>query len=416
MKRGKYDRLRYQLGGALLFAALIPYLVRVASIDPGMQLAPINQGLYGTIVAIVLGAALFRNVSTYPGVEKSAYVLPAFTLSFAMLLLVFVMTRLDYNRTMLISGYTLSIIWFLVLYSRRHRTAVLRIGVLPFGEKARVEQIPGVDWVTLSDSDASVAGLDAIAADLRTDLPSAWDRRLADFALSGLPVYHIKHLVESLTGRVELEHLSENSFGSLAPVSAFMSVKAIVDWIVAVVVAIVLAPLFLALVVAIRATSPGPALFRQRRIGYKGEVFTVYKFRTMTVVRDVDCVRQDAMTQADDARITRLGRFLRRTRIDELPQILNILRGEMSWIGPRPEAEVLSRWYEAEIPFYRYRHIVKPGITGWAQVSQGHVTQLDDVQSKLHYDFYYIKHYSPWIDLLIIVRTAHTMLTGFGAR
>lgn len=416
MKRGKYDRLRYQLGGALLFAAVIPYLVRLMTIQSAAQMVPITQALYGSIFAIVLGTALYRNVTTYPGVEKSAYVLPAFTISYAVLLLVFIMSRLDYNRIVIVSGYTLSIIWFLVLNSRRNRYSVMRIGVLPFGEKARVEQISGVDWVTLTESDASVDGLDAIAADLRTDLPSAWDRRLADFALSGLPVYHTKHLVESLTGRVELEHLSENSFGSLAPVSAFMSVKAILDWLIALTVAIALAPVFAALAIAVRVTSPGPAFFRQRRIGYKGEVFTVYKFRTMTVARNADCARDDAMTKDDDARITRLGQFLRRTRIDELPQILNILRGEMSWIGPRPEAEVLSRWYETEIPFYRYRHIVKPGITGWAQVSQGHVTDLDDVQSKLHYDFYYIKHYSPWIDLLIVVRTVRTMLTGFGSR
>jgi lipopolysaccharide/colanic/teichoic acid biosynthesis glycosyltransferase len=195
-----------------------------------------------------------------------------------------------------------------------------------------------------------------------------------------------------------------------------MTVKAFLDWMIAACAAIVLAPAFIGLAIAIRTTSPGPAFFRQRRIGYKGNVFTVYKFRTMTVARELDCARDDAMTKNDDVRITSLGRFLRRTRIDELPQIINILRGEMSWIGPRPEAEVLSRWYEAEIPFYRYRHIVKPGITGWAQVSQGHVTDLDDVRNKLHYDFYYIKHYSPWIDLLIVVRTIGTMLTGFGAR
>jgi lipopolysaccharide/colanic/teichoic acid biosynthesis glycosyltransferase len=137
----------------------------------------------------------------------------------------------------------------------------------------------------------------------------------------------------------------------------------------------------------------------------------------MTVSTDTGGDARDAaMTQQGDNRITPIGRFLRFTRIDELPQILNILLGEMSWIGPRPEAEVLSRWYEAELPFYRYRHIVRPGITGWAQVCQGHVVDIGEVQSKLHYDFYYIKHYSAWIDLLIIVRTIRTMLTGFGSR
>ena len=122
------------------------------------------------------------------------------------------------------------------------------------------------------------------------------------------------------------------------------------------------------------------------------------------------------MTRVADARITRIGTFLRRTRIDELPQILNILRGEMSWIGPRPEALPLSRWYEAELPFYHYRHIVRPGITGWAQVNQGHVTALNDALEKLHYDFYYIKNFSPWLDFIIVMRTLTIVVTGFGAR
>ena len=122
------------------------------------------------------------------------------------------------------------------------------------------------------------------------------------------------------------------------------------------------------------------------------------------------------MTGDGDDRITRLGAFLRRSRIDELPQMWNILKGEMSWIGPRPEAEVLSAWYTGDIPFYRYRHVVRPGISGWAQVNQGHVAEVDDIHLKLQYDFFYIKYFSPWLDLLILFRTVRTMLTGFGSK
>ena len=122
------------------------------------------------------------------------------------------------------------------------------------------------------------------------------------------------------------------------------------------------------------------------------------------------------MTKDGDDRITRVGAFLRRSRLDELPQIINILKGEMSWIGPRPEAAVLSTWYTGEIPFYRYRHVVKPGISGWAQVNQGHVAGVDEVHRKLQYDFYYIKYFSPWLDSLIVFSTIRTMLTGFGSR
>ena len=142
----------------------------------------------------------------------------------------------------------------------------------------------------------------------------------------------------------------------------------------------------------------------------------MFKFRSMREAGDVTDAREAAMTRDDDARVTRIGRHLRRYRIDELPQVINIIKGEMSWIGPRPEAVPLSHWYESELPFYRYRHIVRPGITGWAQVRQGHVADVEDVLWKLQYDFYYIKNFSFWLDILIVARTIRTILSGFGAR
>jgi len=166
---------------------------------------------------------------------------------------------------------------------------------------------------------------------------------------------------------------------------------------------------------AIRMEDRGPILFRQARIGHAGHRIRVYKFRTMRPMQ-VENELHAAMTTQGDDRITRVGAFLRRYRIDELPQIINILKFEMSWIGPRPEAEVLSVWYTSELPFYRYRHVVKPGISGWAQVNQGHVADVEQVHRKLQYDFYYIKYFSPWLDLLILFRTIKTMMTGFGAK
>jgi lipopolysaccharide/colanic/teichoic acid biosynthesis glycosyltransferase len=228
-------------------------------------------------------------------------------------------------------------------------------------------------------------------------------------------VYQVKQLSESLTGRVEIEQLSENSFGSLLPARGYFHLKGLIDFLFALAVLPVALPVMAGCAVAIRLDSKGPALFRQTRVGHAGRQFTVYKFRTMRDVLIAD-ERQAAMTQDDDDRITRVGRTLRKLRLDELPQIFNILKWQMSWIGPRPEAEVLSVWYTKEIPFYRYRHVVKPGISGWAQVNQGHVAEVDEVLRKLHYDFYYIKYFSPWLDLLILLRTIKTMLTGSGAR
>ena len=163
--------------------------------------------------------------------------------------------------------------------------------------------------------------------------------------------------------------------------------------------------------VMIRLDSKGPVIFRQVRMGYRGKTFTMLKFRTM---RDVP--EGPKFTQALDPRVTRVGRMLRRYRLDELPQMVNILRGEMSLIGPRPESVELSEWYDREIPHYSYRHIVRPGITGWAQVQQGFAAEVEDVTDKLHYDFYYIKHFTPWLDLLIVLKTIHVMATGRGSR
>jgi lipopolysaccharide/colanic/teichoic acid biosynthesis glycosyltransferase len=225
----------------------------------------------------------------------------------------------------------------------------------------------------------------------------------------------VKQLAESLTGRVELEHLSENSFGSLLPARGYFHLKGLVDFAWAVALLPIALPVMAVVGIAVLLDSPGPAFFRQKRVGHAGRSIIVYKFRTMHQLGAADD-RHAAMTRDGDDRITRVGAWLRKLRIDELPQIINILKWEMSWIGPRPEAQVLSVWYTSEIPFYRYRHVVKPGISGWAQVNLGHVAEVDQVHRKLQYDFYYIKYFSPWLDVLIFFRTIKTMLTGWGAR
>lgn len=401
----------------VLIAAILPAIGRVLIYGAGGNGTVLQNTMIGTALAILIGAWLTRNVATYPGSEALASALSSFSLAFSALLIAFVFGRIPYNRTTLLLGYLLTLLWFFLIGALAQHRQRLHIGVLPFGDVAQLPNFSHVTWSILHSPEARIIGLDAIAADLRIDLPNEWDRKLADYALGNMPVYHVKHLLESLTGKVELEHLSENSFGSLTPRLDYMLFKNVVDWLTAFVVGVLILPLLIVIGLLVRFTSPGPAIFRQERIGYQGQPFKVYKFRTMKVMAPNPIQERDfAITRNRDDRITTIGRFLRTSRIDELPQILNILKGEMSWIGPRPEAAVLSRWYEQEIPFYRYRHIVRPGIAGWAQVCQGHVAEIDDVRSKLNYDFYYIKQYSPWIDLLIVVRTIRTMITGYGAR
>jgi lipopolysaccharide/colanic/teichoic acid biosynthesis glycosyltransferase len=308
------------------------------------------------------------------------------------------------------------VLWLYALYIAAERRVATRIAVVPYGGVDRLLRITSVEWHRLKRPQLRDArGCDAIVADFSADLPDEWEAFLADAALASRIVYQHKQLAESLTGRVELEHLSENSFGSLVPARGYFHFKGLMDFLLAVLLLPLALPLMLVIAIAIRVDSSGPVLFRHQRVGFAGRQITVYKFRTMRAA-DLSDERLAAITIDGDDRITRVGRTLRKLRLDELPQIFNILKWQMSWIGPRPEAEVLSRWYTSELPFYRYRHVVKPGISGWAQVNQGHVAQVDEVHRKLQYDFYYIKYFSAWLDLLIFLRTVKTMLTGFGSR
>lgn len=371
-------------------------------------------------ICTVVGVYLRKNVGRYPGVDGFSHIITSFCISYLALAIFVVLLRVHYSRILLTSSFSINLIYFVLLDAFLRRRAKISIGLVPAGEIGSLLAVSGINWTILKNPGIDVAGLDAISVDLRSDLSDDWERRLALFALQNIPVYHSKHLLESVTGKVEIEHLSENSFGTLSPLAAYMAVKFVVDTLAAAITVILLSPLLLLIGLCIVLDSPGPALFTQIRIGHRGKPFRVYKFRTMTAApeqnKDDAAAIEQAMTRDGDQRITRLGAFLRRTRLDELPQLLNVLKGEMSWIGPRPEARILSQWYEKEIPFYRYRHIVRPGITGWAQVNQGHVAEVAEVESKLYFDFYYIKNFSPWIDLLIVLRTIKTILTGFGAK
>lgn len=408
--------MRYLLIGAAI-ANLVPYALILFFNDPlSISTIMLAQTCGYSFFAALLSVMLLRSISHYPGVESTAYIVPSLTIAYGFLLTVLILARLPYSRLLLFSSFGLVLALFLMIYVVTSRRRRLTIGVVPGGDHEMLLSITGIRWVVLEDPAQDTSEVHAVTADLRVDLPPEWDRQLADFALSGVPVYHTKHLAESLTGMVQLEHLSENSFGTLAPVSIFMRVKHVVDWLIALIAVLVLAPFLMLVVLIVRLDSPGPVIFRQERIGYRGQLFTVYKFRTMSNVAPDISALDAAKTQSADKRITRVGAFMRRSRIDELPQVLNILKGEMSWIGPRPEARVLSEWYEGEIPFYRYRHIVRPGLTGWAQVNQGHVAEVEDVRNKLYLDFYYIKNFSLWMDLLIVAKTIQTVLTGFGAK
>jgi lipopolysaccharide/colanic/teichoic acid biosynthesis glycosyltransferase len=413
-------RKRFQFATALLIGAFVPWLLR-DTVLPGEFLdPPVVNTFFANAVAVVIAFWMRLSVEPYPGIRRSYVILPSALTGHGITVVWFLLTRFNYDRTGLLLGFVLHVIWLYMLYLYAERRVRRRIAVVPFGAVDRLESITDVDWLVLSRPRLHDArGCHAIVADFSADLPDEWEGFLADAALEGRIVYQVKQLWESLTGRVELEHLSENSFGSLVPARGYFHLKTLIDFLWALAMLPVALPLMAGAAIAILLDDGRPVLFRQRRLGHAGRVFNAYKFRTMSmldVTGDEHQVRKALATDDGDPRITRVGAVLRRFRLDEVPQIFNILQAQMSWIGPRPEPEVLTHWFIDELPFYRYRHVVKPGISGWAQVNQGYVSGLDGINLKLQYDFYYIKYFSPWLDLLIFLRTIKTMLTGWGAR
>ena len=411
------SRQRFNLIGALIAAAMLPFLLRALVLPIDAFYAASINSLVSNSFAVLIAFWTRLSIENYPGNRSTHVILPSIVLAHAIIVTGLLLARLPYDRLALVSGFIAHILWGYGLWFAVQRYIRHRIAIVPFGDVERLKSIENVEWRIMQIPDlGDAAGCDGLVADFGApDMPDEWEALLADAAVAGKMVYQVKQLNESLTGRVAIDHLNENSFGSLVPARGYFHLKAMIDLMLAMVALPVALPVMAGIALAIKLDSPGPVIFRQRRIGQGGSFFPMLKFRTM-MHREVSGSIDDVITSEGDARITRLGARLRRSRLDELPQIFNILAGQMSWIGPRPEAEALSAYYTGEIPFYRYRHVVRPGITGWAQVNQGHVASVDEVHAKLQYDFYYIKYFSAWLDLLIVFRTIRTMTNGFGAR
>ena len=415
-QRSFFARQRFILLGALLVTAVLPFVLRgvLVPVD-ALRDSSLNSLLFN-FIAVIIAFYVRLSIETYPGNRSMHVILPSIIAGHGVIVTALLLSRLPYDRLALVAGLFGHLIWSYGLYIVVRRQIRHRIAIIPFGDADRLRSIENVDWQMLRRASLDEAALcDGLVADFTAEMPPEWEALIADAALQGRMVYQVKQLSESLTGRVSIDHLSENGFGSLVPARGYFHLKSLADLLFAVAVLPVVMPVMAAVAVAIRLDTPGPALFRQSRVGQAGKSFHVLKFRTMAHGPAND-ERESAITGDDDLRVTKVGAFLRRTRIDELPQIFNILAGQMSWIGPRPEVEVLSAWYTSEIPFYRYRHVVRPGISGWAQVNQGHVATVDEVHAKLQFDFYYIKYFSAWLDILIVFRTIKTMMTGFGSR
>ena len=242
-------------------------------------------------------------------------------------------------------------------------------------------------------------------------------RELLRCRVEGIEVIEGNSFFEMLSGKLLVESINPGWLifsGGFQKSHLRRIIKRATDLVVSIVLMIVLSPLILLAAIAIRLDTPGRIFFAQERVGFRRKPYMVYKFRSM--VHDAEKLTGPKWADEDDPRITRVGRYIRRFRIDELPQLWNVLKGEMSMVGPRPERENFVQQLEKTVPYYGERFGVKPGITGWAQVNYGYGSSVADAVEKLNYDLFYIKNMSTMMDLLVVLKTIRIILFGHGVR
>lgn len=306
------------------------------------------------------------------------------------------------------------------LFERRSELGVELVGFVdPDGQPA--EHLAGNAGVvgTVSDIPAIVKKrrVDRVVVSLanargKLDMNALLAMKLND----GVRFDHLASVYEEYTGKIAVENLRPSwmifgeGFNKSRTVAAL---KRSSDVVLSLVALVLLAPVMLLVAIAQRLTSEGPILYSQERVGKDGVSFTIHKFRSMRV--DAEAVSGAVWSTENDPRVTPFGRFLRRTRLDELPQLWNVLRGDMSLVGPRPERPQFVAKLTSQIPFYGQRHVVRPGLTGWAQVRHRYGASVEDSQEKLQYDLFYIKHLSLPFDVYVVLETIKTVVVRRGS-
>jgi sugar transferase (PEP-CTERM system associated) len=366
-------------------------------------------------------------------------------LSFSLAGVLYFFPEADIGQYVLVTGASILVIALVIwrwLYEWIMNLAVFRerVYVLGSGERARAvmeilrsRRDAGMDVVPGEGQAKTEAQLDRFAADLRAFsgrkagiervIVAMEDRRgsmpvreLLALRLRGVVIEEAGALVERLSGRLPLDGLNPSTliFTEGFNVKASLQIaRRMASILISSIVFAICLPFIPFIALAVRLSSPGPIFFRQTRIGRRGRTFTIYKFRTMRQGAEANGA---VWAAKDDPRVTGLGRLMRKTRLDEIPQLLNVIRGDMAFVGPRPERPEFVQWLSSEIPYYDLRHMIRPGITGWAQVRYRYGASLEETKQKLEYDLYYVKHLSLGLDLLIMFETIKTILLRRGAQ
>lgn len=318
-------------------------------------------------------------------------------------------TRGLYSNQIMLTAVPVSAALGAAVMYLKHRSVRTRIALLGPHDAPTGQTLLTYDRIR--DPDTDLRSYDVLLTTSVIDMSSDWARVLSKAMITGKPVRHLAEYVEEEQGLVSIDHFDLDHLPPTG-LTSYRIRKRLMDLAIVVALLPVALPILAAGALAVLVSMGRPVLFVQPRTGQGGEVFSIYKLRTMQASSEI----HGAATVKGDLRITPVGSFLRRCRIDELPQLLNVLKGDMSIIGPRPEWTLLSEKYSNDLPSYVYRHLVRPGITGWAQVRGGYASDLAEVRTKVGYDLFYIKNMSFALDIQILVRTVWTLLTGGGAR
>lgn len=327
----------------------------------------------------------------------------------ALAFIILISHRFHSNQVMLLAGAASLVLGPTFMFIE-HRRRELRVAVLETGSEPIRERNEKFDYITNPAQD--LRPYDVVLTPEMGALPNEWAIALTRATLSGTPVRHMAEFTEEADGIVSIDHFDTDHL-PLGGLTSYRTRKRLTDIAMVLLTAPITLPLLLLGMLLIRTTMGSPVMFIQERTGLGGRPFRMYKLRTMRPAREGDGVQT---TTTNDPRITRVGYWLRRTRIDELPQLLNVLQGDMSIIGPRPEWTILAESYTRDLPVYAYRHLVRPGITGWAQVRGGYAGDLAETRTKVGYDLFYIKNLSFSLDVQILGRTVWTLVSGSGAR
>ena len=405
---------------ALLLLSPLLLLAIVATLSYSLDLAKIptqadtSRNSYLILGGIHLASLLvflrLKSLSIRHANRQMVWVFFTFTLLSVFALLA---SRIDYSIIVLMLGLPLSLA---LLLSHQHEIAKndkTSLFVIKGEQAEALLKKEALSFSSLSHKDLAnnhTKGLLLISQD---SMSSDYFRYAFGFDTpAGKKITIAERFLERHHG--SLENLSLGALTSGAKDSQFYRpIRRLIEVLIALILLIITSPIWVATFILIKLTSPGPAIFSQERVGLDSKSFTIFKFRTMHL--DSEKSGQQFATKGDP-RIIKYGNFLRKSRIDELPQLWNVLRGDMSLIGPSPEQRALFDTLCQEIPQFELRQLVRPGITGWAQVVQGYADDEQSSRIKLSHDLYFIKHFGPTLDLLIITRTLTTILTGFGSR